>query len=133
MAEMRVAASVCLAVLRAYCPFAVALDASLDINQYARTAGKVSKVLAKSAIERVAQTPDRHLWLGSDGGLSRFNGVRSEVWLQRRRDHLPGNVNPSLQISRDQTLWFAFHKAYCLSAAHSRRPASFRKGAEMGL
>ena len=130
MPQMQVAASVCLAILLAYCPSAVALDPSLDINQYARTAGKVSKGLAKGAIE---QTPDRHLWLGSEGGLSRFNGVRSEVWQQRRRDHLPGNVNPSLRVSRDQTLWFAFHKAHCLSAAHSRRPDSFRKEAEMGL
>jgi len=58
-------------------PCVFALDPSLDISQYARTAWKVREGFSKGFISSVAQTPDGYLWLGTEFGLLRFDGVRN--------------------------------------------------------
>ena len=59
---------------------AFSLDPSLDINQYAHTGWKVREGLTKGTIKTIAQTPDGYLWLGTEFGLLRFDGVRSVPW-----------------------------------------------------
>ena len=77
----KTAAGTVLTVLTAVCPCAaLALNLSHDINQYASTAWTVRAGFFDSAIFRIAQTPDGYLWLGSEFGLFRFDGVRSIPW-----------------------------------------------------
>jgi ligand-binding sensor domain-containing protein len=59
---------------------AFALDPALDLSQYAHTAWKVRDGFTKSAINALAQTPDGYLWLGTELGLVRFDGVRAVPW-----------------------------------------------------
>ena len=73
-------AAVVLSVLAALCPCAFALNPSLDINQYAHKAWTVREGFFKGAIYAIAQTPDGYLWLGTEFGLVRFDGVRSVPW-----------------------------------------------------
>src|SRR5258708_26846173 len=73
------------AVMLACCVCAFALDPSLDVGQYAHTAWKVRDGFAKGEIASIAQTPDGYLWLGTEFGLFRFDGVRVKPW------QLPGN------------------------------------------
>ena len=55
---------------------AFALDPALDVSQYAHTAWRVSEGLSKGVlIFAMAQTPDGYLWLGTEFGLLRFDGV----------------------------------------------------------
>ena len=69
--------AIALGILLACCPCAFALAPSLDINQYAHTAWKVREGFSKGVISSIAQTPDGYLWLGTEFGLLRFDGVRS--------------------------------------------------------
>jgi ligand-binding sensor domain-containing protein len=69
-----------LAILLASCRCAIALDPSLDISQYAHTAWRVSEGFSKGPIYSIAQMPDGYLWLGTEAGLSRFDGVRNVPW-----------------------------------------------------
>src|SRR6516162_11425489 len=62
------------------CPRTFALDPALDISQYAHTAWKVREGFTKGTIVSIAQTPDGYLWLGTEFGLLRFDGVRSVPW-----------------------------------------------------
>lgn len=62
------------------CPRVVALDAALDVSQYAHTAWKVRDGFTNGIISSVAQTPDGYLWLGTEFGLVRFDGVRTVPW-----------------------------------------------------
>jgi len=57
-----------------------ALDPSLDVSQYAHTAWKIRDGFPKGIIQSIAQTPDGYLWLGTEFGLLRFDGVRSIPW-----------------------------------------------------
>ena len=83
----------------------LALDPSLDINQYAHTAWTVRDGFSLGNIYAMAQTPDGYLWLGSEFGLFRFDGVRAIQWQPPAGQRLPDrNVN-SLLVTRDGTLW----------------------------
>src|SRR5689334_13935946 len=57
------------------CPCALALNPALDISQYAHHAWRNSEGFAKGPINSIAQTADGYLWLGTDFGLLRFDGV----------------------------------------------------------
>src|SRR5215471_7290034 len=84
---------------------AFALDPSLDISQYAHTAWKIRESFSKGYITSIAQTPDGYLWLGTEFGLLRFDGVRAVPWQPAAGEQLPSNQIRSLLVSGDGTLW----------------------------
>src|SRR6266852_3568178 len=92
-------------VLLLCCPGAFALDPALDVSQYAHTAWKVREGFFKSGIISIAQTPDGYLWLGTDFGLLRFDGVRAVPWQPPPDQHLPSDSIMRLLVTRDGTLW----------------------------
>ena len=57
-------------------PCAFGLNPALDVNQFNHKAWKVREGFAKGTIYRIAQTPDGYLWLGTQTGLVKFDGVR---------------------------------------------------------
>jgi ligand-binding sensor domain-containing protein len=82
-----------------------ALNPALDINQYAHTAWTVRGGFFKGAIETIAQTPDGYLWLGTEFGLLRFDGIRSVPGLPPTSGHLPSSNIAKLIVTRDGRLW----------------------------
>src|ERR1700755_1715782 len=68
------------ALLLVCCRCAFPLDPSLDIRQYANTAWRVRDGFTKGVITSIAQTPDGYLWLGTEFGLVRFDGVKPTPW-----------------------------------------------------
>ena len=84
---------------------AFALDPSLDISQYARTTWRVQNGFSLGNIYAMAQTPDGYLWLGTEFGLFRFDGVRNVPWQPPAGQHLPDRNINSLLVTRDGTLW----------------------------
>jgi Predicted periplasmic ligand-binding sensor domain len=85
------------------------LDHSLDINQYAHTAWRVRDGFAKGFIYAIAQTPDGYLWLGTEFGLLRFDGVRAVAWTPPN-GQLPSNNIPTLLVTHDGTFWIGTTK-----------------------
>ena len=86
-------------------PAAYGLDPTLDVSQYAHTAWTVRDGFSKGNIYAMTQTPDGYLWLGTEFGLFRFDGIRSIPWQPPEGQHLPGNSITSLLAARDGTLW----------------------------
>src|SRR5882757_11398511 len=84
---------------------ALALDAALDMNQYAHTAWKIRDGFAKGRIASFAQTPDGYLWLGTESGLLRFDGIRNMPWQPPVGTSLPAGRVRTLLASRDGSLW----------------------------
>ena len=58
----------------------------------------------------IAQTPDGYLWLGTEFGLFRFDGVRNVSWQPPANQELPSNWIFSLLVARDGTLWIGTAK-----------------------
>ena len=56
-------------------------------------------------IYAMAQTPDGYLWLGTEFGLFRFDGVRPVQWTPPGAARLPDSQITALCAARDGTLW----------------------------
>jgi signal transduction histidine kinase/ligand-binding sensor domain-containing protein len=88
------------------CPSAPALNPSLDVSQYAHTAWQFREGFTQGLIKSVAQTPDGYIWLGTEFGLFRFDGVRAEDWQPPLNgEQLPSKYVVCLHVARDGTLW----------------------------
>jgi len=86
-------------------PGAFALNPALDVSQYAHTAWKISDGFFKGSINSMAQTPDGYLWLGTEFGLVRFDGVRPVEWAPPAGQQLPSDDVRQLFVTHDGTLW----------------------------
>src|SRR5271165_1904857 len=103
-------------------PPALALDPSLEVNQYARTTWRVRNGFSLGNIYAIAQTPDGYLWLGTEFGLFRFDGVRSTPWQPPAGQHLPvENIN-ALLVTRDGTLWIGTFAGLATWSGGKRTP-----------
>ena len=107
MGKPQIRAGVWLCLLLASSLSASALDPSLDVSQYAHTAWKVRDGFARGEIISIAQTPDGYLWLATDLGLLRFDGVRAVPWQPPAGEKLPDDFVRTLLVSRDGTLWIS--------------------------
>lgn len=83
---------------------ALALDPSLEVSQYAHTAWTVRNEFSVGTAFAMAQTPDGYVWLASEFGLFRFDGVRFVQWHPPTGQSLPSSPY-SLLVTRDGTLW----------------------------
>jgi ligand-binding sensor domain-containing protein len=82
-------------------PCVFALNPTLDISQYAHTAWRIRKGFTKGYIDSIAQTPDGYLWLGTELGLLRFDGVRNVLWQPPPGHHLPSGGTSRLLALRE--------------------------------
>jgi signal transduction histidine kinase/ligand-binding sensor domain-containing protein len=84
---------------------AFALNPTLDLSQYAHTAWRVRDGFFKARVTSFAQTTDGYLWLGTEFGLLRFDGVRFVPWRPPSVSSLPNEWIRYLLGTRDGTLW----------------------------
>ncbi|MBV9264797.1 MAG: hypothetical protein JO061_01375, partial [Acidobacteriaceae bacterium] len=84
---------------------AYALNPSLDISQYGHNSWTISDGFCRGSVHAIAQTQDGYLWLGSEFGLVRFDGVRCVPWPQQGLEQLPNTYIRSLLAARDGNLW----------------------------
>ena len=78
---------------------------SLDVSQYAHASWKNSEGFTEGIIRAIAQTADGYLWLGTEFGLRRFDGVRAVTWQPPAGQQLLSSDIRSLQAARDGRLW----------------------------
>lgn len=103
-------AFVCACVLLACCPETFALNPKLDVSQYAHTSWKIRDGFPKGEVTSIAQTHDGYLWLGTESGLFRFDGLKSALWRPPANQELPSNFIFSLLVTRAGTLWIGTAK-----------------------
>src|SRR5262245_55740076 len=84
---------------------AFALNPALQVRQYVHTAWRVRDGFVKAILRSIAQTTDGYLWVGTDAGLVRFDGVRAVPWQPPPGQQLPSDKILSLLGSKDGTLW----------------------------
>ncbi len=82
-----------------------AVDPSRHISQYAHTAWRIRDGVFSGAPRAITQTTDGYLWIGTETGLLRFDGVRFVPWTPPDGTHLPSSYISSLWGARDGSLW----------------------------
>jgi len=110
MGKAQRSSAIWLSFLLASGAWAFALNPTLDISQYAHTAWKVREGFTRGTVFSMAQTPDGYLWLGTEFGLVRFDGVRAVPWQPPGGGQLPSNFVEKLLVARDGTLWIGTDK-----------------------
>ena len=81
------------------------LDPAKAITQYTHDVWQADQGLPQNSILAIAQTPDGYLWLGTEEGLVRFDGVRFTVFDQRTTPEIKGNTISVLLTDREGSLW----------------------------
>ncbi len=63
--------------------------------------------LPENRVRALAQTPDGYLWIGTTGGLARFDGVRFVVYTRFNTAAISEDNIRSLHVAKDGSLWVA--------------------------
>src|SRR6201999_176936 len=87
-----------------------ALDTSRQISQYGHSAWRIEDGVFAGTPNAIAQTTDGYLWIGTQTGLTRFDGVRFVSWTVPGGKQLPSSRINSLLGSRDGSLWIGTTK-----------------------
>ena len=82
-----------------------ALNPTLDISQYGHTAWTYREGFQAGAVYAIAQTADGYLWLGTQSGVFKFDGVRTVPLPVPAGHQLANTAVGALLVSRDGTLW----------------------------
>jgi signal transduction histidine kinase/ligand-binding sensor domain-containing protein len=82
-----------------------AVDPSRHISQYAHSAWRIQDGNLSGAPTAIAQTSDGYLWIGTQNGLVRFDGVRFVPWTFPDGKVLPAPIITFLLADRDGSLW----------------------------
>jgi ligand-binding sensor domain-containing protein/signal transduction histidine kinase len=73
--------------------------------EYTRHVWQASDGLPEQTVQAFAQTADGYLWIGTTGGLVRFDGARFTLFDRQNTPALHENSIFCLMVSRDGTLW----------------------------
>ncbi|HMV83147.1 MAG TPA: two-component regulator propeller domain-containing protein [Blastocatellia bacterium] len=61
--------------------------------------------LPQNSVTSIVQTPDGYLWVGTFGGLARFDGVRFTIFNSGNTPGMVSNRISTLHVGRDGSLW----------------------------
>ena len=75
--------------------------------QYGHEVWDANRGFPAFSISAITQTPDGYLWLGTDEGLVRFDGVRFTLFNTSNTPGIKHNNISALCVQRDSTLWIA--------------------------
>lgn len=81
------------------------LDPRSAASQYVHDAWNQKQGLPQESILAIAQTPDGYLWLGTQAGLVRFDGVRFRLFDSSNTVAISANMITALFCDRSGTLW----------------------------
>jgi signal transduction histidine kinase/ligand-binding sensor domain-containing protein/ActR/RegA family two-component response regulator len=84
---------------------AAALDPDRRITQYRQLAWTNQTGLPQSSVQAIAQTRDSYLWVGTQEGLSRFDGLQFTTFDSRNTPGIRSNFVVCAFPSRDGSLW----------------------------
>jgi ligand-binding sensor domain-containing protein len=84
---------------------AEALDTARALTQYQNDRWQTEQGLPQSTVQALAQTRDGHLWVGTMGGLARFDGIRFTVFDARTVPELGLGSILSLMEDAEGNLW----------------------------
>lgn len=82
-----------------------ALNPERRISQYGHTAWRVQDGYFAGAVSAITQTADGYIWIGTEAGLFRFDGIRFVPFGVLTGEQLPSADVTSLLPAKDGSLW----------------------------
>src|SRR6201996_9357749 len=84
-----------------------ALDPAQTLRQYGQQLWQTDNGLPQNTVHAIRQTRDGYLWLATDGGLVRFDGIDFTLFDRRSTPELRSNLIGALTETSDGILWAA--------------------------
>src|SRR5678816_4196840 len=85
----------------------MALDSSRELSQYGHEVWLTENGLPQNTVHSIAQTRDGYIWIGTEEGLARFDGIRFTVFDKQNTAQLKSNYIRSLLADRQGALWLS--------------------------
>lgn len=83
----------------------LALDPRQAVTQYIHDIWQTEEGLPQNSVQAIVQTKDGYLWLGTQQGLVRFDGVRFTLYDKENTPEIKNNAVWALCASRDGSVW----------------------------
>ena len=92
-------------LLLCVCGTAHALDSSRELSQFGHEVWLTENGLPQNTVHAIAQTADGYIWIGTEEGLARFDGVKFTVFDKQNTPAIKSNYIRSLLADRQGALW----------------------------
>ena len=92
-------------VLAYFVPWASGLSSHKAISEYIRDQWSAAQGFPDGPVYAMAQTPDGYLWIGTEKGLVRFDGLSFRLFQQFDSTTLPGGPVIGLAVDAEGDLW----------------------------
>jgi len=86
---------------------ATALDSHKPLSQYRRQTWQIDSGLPQNTVHAVVQSRDGFIWMATEGGLVRFDGVDFRTFDTSDTPEMRSNVVDDLMEDRDGSLWIS--------------------------
>ena len=86
---------------------AVGAATAASVEQYTRRIWRVQDGLPEDTVQAIQQSPDGYLWVGTTGGLVRFDGSHFQLYDHATTPVLADNSVFCVLSARDGSLWMA--------------------------
>ena len=84
---------------------AAALNSSADLSQLRHEVWLTESGLPQNTVHSIAQTRDGYIWVGTEEGLARFDGVQFTIFDKQNTPELKSNYIRALLADRSGALW----------------------------
>ena len=105
--ELNIAGLLAALLLTAPLTANAALDPAKALTQYTQKSFGIDTGLPHNSVTAITQTRDGYLWIGTEEGLARFDGVRFTVFDKENTPALRSNQISALAADSADTLWIA--------------------------
>ncbi len=95
------------ALLLVFSHAALALDPQRSLDHYGHQAWRTDSGLPQNTIHSILQTRDGYLWLGTDGGLVRFDGIDFVTFDAENTPQFKSDTVSDLLQDGSGTLWIS--------------------------
>ncbi|MGO9403424.1 MAG: two-component regulator propeller domain-containing protein [Terriglobales bacterium] len=96
---------VCTVMLALCASLLLASAAARPLLAYTERTWQMQDGLPEQIVQAFAQTKDRYLWIGTTGGVLRFDGARFSLYNRENTPAFSDNNIFCLMVSQDNTLW----------------------------
>ena len=105
MVKLRAAGVLCAAFIALGAAPAKALDPHTALAQCGYQSWQTDTGLPQNTVHAIVQGRDGYLWIATEGGLVRFDGVEFRAVTRANTPELPSDLIDDLMEDRDGTLW----------------------------
>jgi len=85
----------------------LALDPAKSIDFYQHNVWTIEDGLPMNSVISITQTHDGYIWLGTETGLARFDGIDFDVFDHENTPALSNDLILSLLVDHEGVLWIA--------------------------